>query len=270
MYYFKNFYTFIITLFQQKYIIGQLVKRDFQNKYLGSYLGLPWAFVQPGVMILIIWFAFTYGLKVGKMESGMPFTPWFICGMIPWLYISETLTSSANSLIEYSYLIKKTSFKVAVIPFIKIFTTLIIHFFFILVIAIFAVSYGYYPTIHWIQIVYLIFAAFILLTGIGWLTSSITVFVRDMGPVVNVVVSILFWVTPIMWPYAMLTGHLRYLALLNPFFYITEGYRYTFLEKTWIFQNMQMTVFFWCVTAFIFVTGALVFKKLTPHFADVL
>jgi teichoic acid transport system permease protein len=266
----KSFFSFFITLYQQKYVIGQLVRRDFQNKYLASYIGLAWAFIQPAMSIVVIWFALTYGLKIGKMDSGLPFFPWFICGMIPWLFISETLSSSSGSLIEYSYLIKKTAFKVAVIPFIKIFTALIIHLVFLVVIAVVVMAYGFKPSIYWLQLPYLVFAAFFLLTGLGWLISSITVFVRDMSPIVNVVISVLFWATPIMWPYTMLSGSMKYMALLNPFFYIIEGYRYTFLGNSWMFQNMQMTVFFWVTTAFIFIAGALVFKKLTPHFADVL
>ena len=69
----KRFLLFFVVLYQQKYIIGQLVKRDFQNKYLASYIGLPWAFIQPIMSILVIWFAMTYGLKVGKMETGLSF-----------------------------------------------------------------------------------------------------------------------------------------------------------------------------------------------------
>jgi ABC-type polysaccharide/polyol phosphate export permease len=266
----KNLYYFFLSLYHQKYVIGQLVKRDFQQKYLASYIGLPWAFIQPAVSILVIWFAFNYGLRIKTTSSGLPYVPWFISGMIPWLFISETITSSSNSLIEYSYLIKKTSFKVAVIPFIKIFTALIIHLFFIIIIAVFAMAYGFMPTIYWLQIIYLVFASFILLSGLGWLISSINVFVRDIGPIVNVLISILFWATPIIWPYTILSTNMKYLALLNPFFYIIEGYRYTFLAKAWIFHNIQMTIFFWTTTIIIFIAGALVFKKLTPHFADVL
>ncbi|NQV02706.1 MAG: ABC transporter permease [Bacteroidia bacterium] len=266
----RSFLSFLYALYQQKYVIGQLVKRDFQNKYLASYIGLPWAFIQPGATILVMWFAFTYGLKINVMDGGIPFVPWLICGLIPWFFISDTLTSSSNSLIEYSYLIKKTSFKVAIIPFIKIFTGLIIHLFFIGVIAILVMAYGFYPNIYWLQIFYLVIATFTLLTGIGWLISSINVFVRDVGPMVNVVISIMFWATPIIWPYSMLSGNMKYFALFNPFFYITEGYRYIFLQKTWIFQNIEMTIYFWVITAFVFVLGALVFKRLSPHFADVL
>jgi lipopolysaccharide transport system permease protein/teichoic acid transport system permease protein len=266
----RNLTGFFFSLYHHRFVIGQLVKRDFQNKYLASYLGLAWAFVQPAVTIFVIWFAMTYGLKVKATDSGTPFVPWFICGMIPWLFISETLTSSSGSLIEYSYLIKKTVFKIALIPLIKIFTALLVHLFFIVVIAVFAVAYGYKPCIYWLQLPYLVLASFILLTGLGWLVSAITVFVRDMKPIVNVVIAVLFWATPLMWPYTMLAGNLKYLALFNPFFYIIEGYRYTFLGQGWMFRNVEMTIYFWVITMLTFFGGALIFKRLTPHFADVL
>jgi lipopolysaccharide transport system permease protein len=270
MFYLKGFFYFLLTIYRQKYAIGQLIKRDFQNKYLGSYLGLPWAFIQPGIIILVIWFAFTFGFKLKAIDGGIPFVPWLICGMIPWLFISESIGTSTGSLIEYSYLIKKTSFKVGAIPLIKILTGLIIHFFFIGVIAVTAVAYGYYPSIYWLQIIYFLFATVVLLAGLGWLISSVTVFVRDIGHIISAGISITFWLTPIIWPYSMLSGNTKYIALFNPFFYITEGYRYTFLQKAWMFQNIEMTIYFWVVTGIIFIAGALVFKRLMPHFADVL
>ena len=261
---------FFLTLYKQRSTIGQLIMRDFKNKYLASYLGLPWAFIKQGTVILVIWFAFTYGLKIGDTDSGPSFMPWLICGLIPWLFISDALESSSSSLIEYSYLIKETSFKVAIIPLIKIFTAFIIHLVFIAFIAFIAMLYGYYPNIYWLQIFYFIVALFILLTGVSWLISSINVFIRDMDPLVNIVLSILFWVTPIVWPYSVLSGNLKYIALLNPFFYIIEGYRYTFLGKAWMHQNIEMTIFFWISTIIIFIVGALVFKKLSPRFIDVI
>ncbi len=266
----KGFFMFLASMAKTRYLIGQLVKRDFQNKYLASYIGLPWAFMQPAVIILVMWFAFTYGLRIRVMDNGIPFVPWLISAMLPWLFISETLISSSGSLIEYSYLIKKTSFKVGIIPLIKIFTAFIIHLVFVVVIAIMAVSYGYNPSIYWIQIFYYLFAVFVLLAGIGWLISALTVFVRDIGNFITVITSVLFWATPIIWPYSMLQGNNKYIALLNPFFYITEGYRYTFLEQTWFFEYPEMTIFFWAFTGLIFVAGAIVFQKLKPHFADVL
>lgn len=266
----KNFYSFILSLYHQKHVIWQLVKRDFQNKYLASYIGLFWAFIQPVITIMVMWFAFTYGLKITLTSHGYSFMIWLICGLIPWFFISETLTSLSGSLFEYSDLIAKTSFRVSIIPIIKILTGLLIHFLLVAGLAVMAITSGFYPNIYWLQLFYLIFAGFVLLTGLGWLISSITVYVRDMRPIVSIAISIMFWATPIIWPYSILTGNLKYIALFNPFFYIIEGYRYAFIGKAWMFRNIDMTVYFWVTTIIIFVAGALVFKKLSPHFADAL
>ncbi len=270
MYLFRNFYYFLLELIQGRRVIKQLIISDFKNKYLTSYLGFSWAFFQPLSAILVVWFAFTYGLKIGLMDNGLPFAIWFIVGMIPWNFANEAISSSTQSLIEYSFLIRKTSFRISIIPIIKIFTALIIHAVFIVILGILCILYGFKPNIYWLQVLYLVPASFVFYSGLGWLLSSLNVFVRDVGQMVSVVLAILFWATPILWPYEMLQGNMKYIALLNPFFYITEGYRYAFLKEAWIFQNVEMTIFFWVNATAFFVIGALVFRKLNPHFADII
>lgn len=262
---------FVLSLFKQRRVFYILVIRDFKSRYLSSYLGLPWAFIQPAVYIFVIWFAFTYGLRAGQTASGVPYAPWLILAIIPWMFISQTMIVSSVSLQGYAYLIKKTSFPVSMIPIIKIFSGLIVHSILLLcIILILILFYGIYPTVYWFQIFYYVFATIILLTGISWFVASINVFIKDMTHIVNILVRMLFWATPIIWPFSMLEGNFRYVALLNPFFYITEGYRYTFINQTWFFEYAEMNIFFWTFTSIIFVVGAFTFYKLKPHFADVL
>ncbi len=267
----RQFLLFLADIVTNRYLILQLAKRDFRNRYLASYLGLPWAFIQPGISIGVMWFVFTFGFKTGLVTDGIPFAPWLIVGMVPWLYLSEAVTSSTNSLMDYGYLIKKVNFRSSFFPLIKIFTALFIHAFFICLIVIVSLVYGYKPTLHWLQLLYYLAAMLIFLTGIGWLTSSLTVFVRDIGQFVGVVMQLVFWLTPIIWHPSMMTkGSLKYVVYLNPIFYLTNGYRETFLYGVWFFEHRSMTIYFWGITACLFVTGALVFRKLKPHFADVL
>jgi len=224
-------------IFKYRTIMKTLIIRDFKERYFNSFIGLPWAFVQPAMYVLVIWFAFTYGLRAGNTDSGFPFGAWLIVGMIPWLFISQTMIVSCMAIIEYAYLIKKTSFPVSLIPIIKIFSGMIVHFIIVTCVAILLLfSYHIPPSIYWIQIFYYLFAIVVLLTGIGLFVASVNVFVKDMAHIVNILVTILFWATPIIWPFTMLSGNLRYIALLNPIFYITEGYRYTFLEQRWFFE----------------------------------
>ena len=194
----------------------------------------------------------------------------FICGIIPWLFISESISSSVGSLLEYGFLIRKTTFRVSIIPLIKILTAFVIHLVFVGILIAVCIVYDFEPGIHWLQIPYLMVATLILLLGIAWLVSALNVFTRDTGQVVYVLLPILTWLTPIMWPYSILQGNMRFMALLNPFFYITEGYRSILLYNKSVFANAELTLFFWGVTLSFFVLGAWIFKKLSPHFADVI
>jgi ABC-type polysaccharide/polyol phosphate export permease len=256
---------------QNRTTMSALIVRDFKTRYLASYIGLPWAFIQPVMYVFVIWFAFTFGLRGGRTLNGTPFVAWLIVAMAPWLFISQTMIVSCNSIIEYSYLIKKTAFNVNLIPIIKIFSGLIVHSFLMLtVVFLLAFSFGINPSIYWIQIFYYQFAMIFLLTGIVWFVSSINVFIRDMAHIVSIIVTMMFWATPIIWPYSKLQGGYRYIALLNPFFYITEGYRYTFIEKIWFFEFFEMNIYFWGVTIILFVLGTFTFNKLKKDFGDVL
>jgi len=267
----KSLLNIIKKLLGERYIFLTLVKRDFESRYLSSIIGLPWAFIQPITYVLVVWFAFTYGLKVNTTSTGLAFFPWLILGLLPWIIISQTMIVSSMAINEYSFLIKKTTINLNLIPIVKIFSGLIIHLTLIgVVILLMVLLYGIYPSIYWIQFIYYLFALFVLLSGIAWLVSSINVFIKDMAHILNIIVTILFWATPIIWPYSMLHGNFKYIALFNPFFYITEGYRYTFLEKHWFFEFPEMNLFFWSFTLFIFILGAYTFQKLKPYFADVL
>lgn len=262
---------FIKDLFNQKEVLKTLVIRDFKSRYLSSLIGLPWAFIQPAVYVLVVWFAFTFGLRGGDVAKGIAYAPWLLVSIVPWMFISQTMIVSCMALPDYAYLIKKTSFNVSFIPIIKILSGMIVHvilIFFIVILLIF--SYNIYPTIYWIQIFYYLFATFFLLSGIAWFVAAVNIFLHDMGHFINILTTILFWATPIIWPYTMLQGKMRYIALLNPFFYITEGYRYTFIEQRWFFEFTEMNILFWTVSITIFVVGSLTFIRLKPDFGDVL
>jgi len=265
----NNLIGFILSIFKQRKVLFLLIKRDFSSRYLSSYIGLPWAFIQPAIYVFVIWFAFTFGLKAGQAANGIPFAPWLLLAIIPWMFISQTMIVSSASISEYSYLIKKTSFPVSMIPIIKIFSGMIVHVILLsCILLIIVFFYGIAPSLYWLQIVYYLFALTILLSGISWFVSSVNVFIKDIAHIVNIAVTMLFWATPIIWPYSKLQGSYRYVALLNPFFYITEGYRYTFIENRWFFEFPEMNIFFWTFTIIMFLIGAMTFKNLKPRFAD--
>jgi lipopolysaccharide transport system permease protein/teichoic acid transport system permease protein len=104
----------------------------------------------------------------------------------------------------------------------------------------------------------------------SWITSSIVVFSKDIGQLVNMFLQFGFWLTPIFWSINIIPPKYHALIKLNPIFYITEGYRDAFVHQVWFWERIWQTMCFWSITGIIFVTGALVFTFLRPHFADVI
>lgn len=260
---------FLKAIFYNKRLLLSLIKNDFKQRYLGSYLGILWAFIQPTITILIFWFVFQVGFKSQPVDN-FPFILWLITGMIPWFFFADGLSSASNSVLENSYLVKKVVFRVSLLPIIKIVSALAVHLFFLCFMMGMFMLYGYKPSLYWIQIFYYLFATIILLLGLSWITSSVVIFFKDMGQIVAMVLQFGFWLTPIFWSINIVPEKYQFLIKLNPIHYIIDGYRNCLIYDKWFWEDWTLTLYFWIVTATIFILGGLTFKRLRPHFADVL
>jgi lipopolysaccharide transport system permease protein/teichoic acid transport system permease protein len=267
---FKMFLAFLRELLSKRNLILELTKRDFKSKYLGSYLGIVWAFVHPTIYIIILWFVFQIGFKTPSVDK-VPFVLWMMAGIIPWFFFSESFSAATNAVLENSFMIKKVAFSLGLLPLVKILSSMIIHLFLIAAIMFMAIAYGYTPTLHNLQVFYYLAASTILLTGLSWLTSSVIIFLKDVGQLVNVMLQFAFWMTPLFWSASRLPPKLHDLLKLNPVYYLVQGYREAFIYKVWFWEQHPLwTAYFWAVTGGCLVLGAVVFRRLRPHFADVL
>jgi len=264
-----GFYNFLAALIQSRSLILKLTQQDFKANYLGSYLTFIWAFIQPCITILILFTVFQIAFQVKSVDN-YPFILWLITGMIPWFFFSESLINATNSILSYSFLVKKVVFRVSILPIIKILSALFVHLFFIAVIVIMFCLYGYLPTIYNLQILYYLCATLALVCGLSWITSSLTVFIKDMSQIVTMLIQVGFWATPIFWNFRTVPKEYHTLIALNPAFYIVEGYRESFISHAWFWEDPGRTLYFWGFTLVVFVIGAILFLKLRPHFADVI
>lgn len=265
----RLFFRFVEELVSKRHLIWELTKRDFKSRYLGSYLGIIWAFVHPTLYIVIISFIFTFVFK-GQNVSGVPYVVWLVLGITPWFFFSDALSSATGSIVENTFLVKKIAFSIAILPLVKILSALLIHLFYIMVIFILLFAYKIPLGIHSVQIVYYMFGMLVLLMGMSWLTSSLVVFLKDVGQLVAVLLQFLFWGTPIFWLLDVVPERYQLFLKLNPVVYFVEGYRQSFLDKVWFWEHALQTMYFWGVTLFILLLGTKIFIKLRPHFNDVL
>ena len=260
---------------KKRRLIGDLAKADFRKRFVGSYFGVVWMFVQPIVTVAIYYFVFGIGFRNANPVEGVPYVLWLVPGIVPWFYFSEALNAGTNCLQEYSYLVKKVVFRVEILPIIKMISCLMVHVIFVMIMAGLYLCFGWLPRLTWIQTVYYTFALTVYSMALVYFTSAIQVFFKDMAQIVSIFLQFCMWLRPIMWQEEQFSSRTFYPVLvriikLNPMYYIVAGYRDSMLLENRFWERPLLTLYFWAVTGGLLLVGLKVFKRLRPHFSDVL
>ena len=262
----------ISRLWKQKRNLLTLVKGDFTQNYLSSYLGFVWAIVGPVISLTVIALVLHFGLRISTVnQSGLPFIAWLACGLVPWYYFADGVQSGASSVVSYRFLVQKTTFRMSYLPGIRLCALAVMHLSLMCFLLLIIMYFGIFPSLHWLQWFYYFPLMVLFLLGLAWTTSAIAVFIPDVTNLLGVAMNIAFWVTPIIWNPTMLPPEYHWFITVNPAYYIIEGYRNTFVEPLWFWQRplLEHLIFFaWLST--VLCAGAFTFKKLRPHFADVI
>ena len=222
---------------------------------------------------MVYWFVFTVGFRGGSESLPVPFVLYLVAGIVPWFFFQEALNGGTNALIEYNYLVKKVVFNISVLPVVKMISALFVHMAFVCFVIVLYCLYGYFPDLYYLQIIYYSGALLLMTLGLCYATSAVVVFFRDLTQVINILLQVGVWLTPIMWiAEEMLADHqkLHLILKLNPVYYIVSGYRDAFIYKNWFWEHPLWTVYFWCFTVITFLFGSWIFRRLRVHFADVL
>ncbi|MGM9903598.1 teichoic acid ABC transporter permease [Enterococcus sp. 10A9_DIV0425] len=267
---FKDLYLFIKDIYQNRKLLLQFSLNDFKSRYAGSFLGILWAFINPVFTVLIYWLVFGFGLKAAMTDGKYPFIVYLITGMVPWFFFSDAFTSTTLVFREYTYLVKKVVFNIRILPTTKILSNLYTHLFFILIGLVVAIGHGIYPTVMSLQLFYYLFCMVAFLTGLTWLTASIQPFLPDIVQLITILLQLIMWTLPILWSPSQFNPAIVQILKLNPLYYIVQGYRESFLSQAWFWEHGMYTLYFWVFTLVIFVIGSVVFRRLKPHFSDVL
>nr|NQU91752.1 ABC transporter permease [Bacteroidota bacterium] len=227
---------FLSEFYKNRRIILELTRREFKITYGGNHLGFVWAVLEPVAMMLILLLVFTY-LRA-RASNEYPFVVYLLSGVMAYDFFNKSLSQATRSIKTYSFLLKRGNFRMAILPLVTIFSTLITHLIILIIaVPIFAFS-GVYPSWYWLQLVYFIFASGILLIGLTWITSSIVLFIWDVQYIINILMRTVFFLTPIFWDISMFPPKIVLLLKLNPLYHIVEGYRMCFLYHKPFWSDM--------------------------------
>jgi len=248
------------------HLLLNFLKMSLRDRFLGSRLGAIWAFASPVLMLSIFTFVFgfVFKSKLPGAETSLAYVIWLISGYGPWLAISEGITTATSSIVSNHALVKNLAFKVELLPTaggLMGIVPLVVAMVFLMVLII---ADGRWPEWSWLLLVPAMVVQFLLVIGIGFFLSAINVFVRDISAVLpNVLLLVLFF-SPIFYPVSAFPPVLQKLAVLNPFYIISEMYRQPLLHGA--IPPLWSIVYVSLVSLAVFLVGLQAFRRLKPYF----
>jgi lipopolysaccharide transport system permease protein len=252
---------------ERRSLLFQLVRRDFEQRYVGSAVGWIWGLINPLVLLLSWVFVFQYLLQASTPAGEKHYSLFVFAGMLPWLLFSETVLRSAPSLLDQANLITKTVFPSEIIPVSVFLSTLIGH---LLALALMVAAAGVWDnqiSIFLFLLPLYTFAVGLFAVGIAWIVASLQVFLRDTAQLIGVMLTFWFWVTPILVEEGKFR-RVQFLLYANPLYYAVRSYRAILLHSTMpSFADLGISCAFGLA---VFCIGGLFFRYMKRGFADVL
>jgi lipopolysaccharide transport system permease protein len=249
----------------------EMAKREMSSEHAGKQLGQVWGIIQPLTLLAV--YAFVYGVvfraKIGgTYELPRNFTIYLLSGLVPWFAFQLCMSKAASVISANAAFVKQVVFDLNVLPIsTALFACLplILGLGFIGVYTL--VAYGGLPIVY-LALPLVVGAQFLAMAGVAFALSALGVFVRDVRDVVQLSSIVLIFLMPIVYLPNQIPAAFNPLLWLNPFTYMVYVY-----QDTLYFGRVQHP-FSWLAfglgSAFIFVSGYRLFRRVKPHFANVL
>jgi lipopolysaccharide transport system permease protein len=252
-------------LIERRELLYFLIWRDVKVLYAQTILGFLWAILQPLIQIGL--FTFVFG-KVAKIPTdGIPYILFSTVAIIPWTYLSQSMTQSSESLITQQRLLGKIYFPRLIFPLTPIFSKLIDFGISIIIVVIAMVYYRVQPSYNLFLLPIFILMMMSISAGVGMLLSSLAIRFRDVKHAMPFAVRMLMFSAPIVYSASSIPEAYRFLYSLNPIVGVIEGFRSSFLgtEVPWEYICPGI------ITAgLLFLFGAFYFRRMERVLSDVI
>ena len=248
-----------------------LAATDFKLRFFGSALGYLWTLARPLLLFGTLYFVFT---KIVKFGEGVKYYPvYLLSGIVLFTFFSETTSRGVTALIERENLLRKMRFPRMVIPL-----SVALHSLFnlglnLIVVFIFIFASGITPTLDWVQIPLLIGMLVILATGATMLLSALYVRFRDVEPIWEVALQLLFYGTPIIYVIERVPESVRELVMFNPIASILTQWRHAVIDQDaptagTAIGGIELLAVPVLISVTVMVLGWWVFMRETPRIAE--
>ena len=239
-----------------------LTRAELLRRHARSSLGAAWGLLLPLVSILVTWWMLDATLSL-RRSVGPGYGNSLVVGLAVWLFFSEAISASLVSITSQPRLVKKAVFPAFILPISTVLASAVIHLFVLAALAIVLVIFGVVPTPAMLLLPVWIGIAVVFTISLGVIVSALNVVLPDTGAIVTGLLSLWFWLTPIVWPLSYVSDGWRLAALANPLTPIIEGYRYALLGSP-----LADGGFGAIATLAIAALSCLIFTRIRPVLAD--
>lgn len=249
-------------IYNYRELLKTNVKKEIRGRYKNSILGIMWSFLNPLLQLAV------YSIIFGALLAGGDNTYHiYICvALIPWTYFTTAITQSAFTVIGNADIIKKVYFPREILP-ISVVTSGAVNFVIsTIIILAFVIFSGIGLSWYLVFYPFILLIQFILLLGISFIVSSVTVYFRDLEHIIGVILMAAFYATPIVYKLEQLPANLQIIMQLNPMTHLINAYRDIFYYHQ--MPNMQILCILLALSILLTVIGYFIFKKLQKGFAE--
>ncbi len=253
------------TLWAYRELLYFLTWRDIKVRYKQTLLGAAWAIIQP--LFTMIIFTIFFGRLAGIPSDDVPYPLFAYAGLLPWVFFSNAVNNSGNSLILSSNLITKVYFPRMIIPSAATAAGFVDFLISLIILAILMIWYGVTLTINILFFPVLVLLTVLLALGVGMWMSALNVKYRDIRYALPFVIQLWMFATPIIYPSSLLPEKWRWLIALNPVAGIIEGYRSSLFGKAFDWKAIAISTI---ITFVVLIYSAYSFRRMERSFADII
>lgn len=250
-----------------------IARYELMGDLRDTKLGFLWNLLNPMIQLFTFWIVFGIGIRGGRAVGHISFLPWMVVGMTVWFFVSPCITQGVNCIYSKRNIITKMKFPVSILPATIVFKELFNHFCTFGVVLAILIVRGHVPTIYWLGCIYYMVAAICFCIALNMITSVLNMFTRDVKKLVNALMRMLLYMTPILW--TMETMEIAHPMLvkvlkLNPLYYIVEGYRGSLFFKDPFWNHPVQTMYFWGLVIIMYMVGCTLMYKFRSRFIDMM
>jgi len=255
-------------LWEYKGLFLFLVRRDIKLRFQQTVIGFLWIVLQPLIQMVI--FYVLLGVLVRVPTGEVPYHLFFLSAFVVWQFFSQVVTYSTNSLVGNIGIIIKSYFPRLALPLASVASLLVDFAISILVLLVFLLINGNFPiTLRYLLLPVLLVITTIFSSGVGLLFGALIVVFRDMRNLMNFILMIWFYLTPVIYPRSIVPEKYQILLYFNPLTSLVESFQWVFLHQGDLPRIGYLLISF-VVALLIWFSGAIAFRAMENKIADVM